>query len=212
MDFSFSAIPLQSNQRQSSCDSTQAIIAIGASTGGTEAILDILRLLPSDMPGIMIVQHMPEKFTHMFAERLNSLCQLEVREAKPGDILHPGLALIAPGGDQHARIVQLGGQHHVHFTREDKVNGHCPSVDVLFHSVAKSVGKHSVGVILTGMGNDGAKGLLAMRRAGAYTLGQDSDSCVVSGMPIVAHQIGAVEKQASPQEIAVHLKNYFKKI
>lgn len=170
------------------------LIAIGASTGGTEAVFSILKVLPTQMPGIVVTQHIPPVFSRMFAERLNSSTQLRVKEAQTGDYVEQGSVLIAPGG-QHMRIKKLGNRYRVDCFPGEKVNGHCPSIDVLFESVAREVGKGAVGVILTGMGQDGSKGLLAMRRRGARTLGQDERSSVVYGMPKVAFEIGAVEKQ-----------------
>jgi len=170
------------------------MIAIGASTGGTEALYNILTKLPPTMPGIVIVQHMPPVFTKMYAERLNSACLLEVKEAETGDIVLPGKAFIAPGG-LHMKIKKAGTQFVIECFKGEKVNGHCPSVDVLFHSVADHLGDQALGIILTGMGYDGAKGLLAMKKKGSMTLGQDEKSCVVYGMPKVAFNIGAVEKQ-----------------
>jgi len=177
------------------------IIAIGASTGGTEAIYEIIRALPRDMPGIVVVQHMPPVFTAMYAQRLNNSCLMEVKEAKHGDAVIPGRVLIAAGGDQHMRINKKGSQYIVECMKGDKVNGHCPSVDVLFNSVAEKVGANAIGVILTGMGYDGAKGLLNMKKKGAITIGQDEQSCVVYGMPKVAYDIGAVDKQATLKNI-----------
>ncbi|HEX3023477.1 MAG TPA: chemotaxis response regulator protein-glutamate methylesterase [Lachnospiraceae bacterium] len=177
------------------------IIAIGASTGGTEAIASVLLQLPALMPGIVIVQHIPPVFSKMFAERLNNQTRLDVKEAQNGDILYPGRVLIAPG-DQHMRVKKHGNTYRVEVFEGEKVNGHCPSVDVLFDSVAKEAGSNAIGIILTGMGYDGAKGLLAMRRKGAHTIGQNEESCVVYGMPKVAHDIGAVEKQVGLSEVA----------
>lgn len=177
------------------------IIAIGASTGGTEAIYNILKKLPPNMPGIVIVQHIPPVFSKMFAERLNNQLQLKVKEAETGDYVDPGMVIIAPG-DQHMRIVKIGDRYKVEVFQGERVNGHCPSVDVLFESVAKEAGNNSVGIILTGMGYDGAKGLLVMRRKGARTIGQDEQSSVVYGMPKVAFDIGAVERQSSLSNIA----------
>lgn len=170
------------------------IIAIGASTGGTEAIYKLLKQLPPTMPGILIVQHIPPMFSRMFAERLNNQTKLKVKEAQNGDFVEQGKVLISPG-DQHMRLKKVGEKFKVEVFSGDKVNGHCPSVDVLFESVAKEAGNHSIGIILTGMGYDGAKGLLAMRRRGARTIGQDEKSSVVYGMPKVAYEIGAIEKQ-----------------
>lgn len=177
------------------------IIAIGASTGGTEAIYSVLKRLPKDTPGIVIVQHIPPNFSRMFAERLNNSVEMEVREAKTGDYVEKGLVLIAPG-DKHMMIKRIGERYKVECFSGEKVNGHCPSVDVLFETVAKEAGKNAVGVIMTGMGYDGAKGLMLMRRKGARTIGQDEKSCVVYGMPKVAFNIGAVEKQTSLDNIA----------
>jgi len=177
------------------------IIAIGASTGGTEAILTVLKDLPENTPGIVIVQHMPAYFTAMYAERLNKICKIRVREAKDGDRVEQGLALLAPGGDRQMRVHKDARGYYVRLTQEEKVSGHCPSVDVLFESVAKAAGKDSVGVILTGMGGDGAKSLLLMRKQGAYTIGQDQESCVVYGMPMVAYNLGAVVDQLPLSQI-----------
>lgn len=177
------------------------IIAIGASTGDIEAINKIIRELPEDTPGIVLVQHIPPVFSRMFAERLNSISALNVREAETGDLVGPGQVLVAPG-DKHMKIVKMGDYYKVLCFEDKKVNGHRPSVDVLFESVAKEAGSNSVGVILTGMGYDGAKGLLLMRKVGARTIGQDEHSCVVYGMPKVAYNIGAVEKQAPLDNIA----------
>jgi two-component system chemotaxis response regulator CheB len=176
------------------------ILAIGASTGGTEAIHSVLSRLPTNIAGIVIVQHIPPVFSRMFAERLNLETGFRVKEAQTGDKLQRGVVLVAPG-DRHMRIKKIGGQLSVECFQGDKVNGHCPSVDVLFDSVAKEIGAKSVGVILTGMGYDGAKGLLAMRKSGAKTIGQNEQTCVVYGMPKVAYNIGAVEKLVSLQNI-----------
>lgn len=169
---------------------TEHIIAIGASTGGTQALEAVLTALPRVSPGIVIVQHMPEKFTAMFAERLNALCELEVREAKNNDRLIPGLALIAPGG-RHMQLKRSGAYYHVEVTGGPPVNRHCPSVDVLFRSVARFAGRNSTGVIMTGMGDDGAAGLKEMFDAGACTIAQDEASCAVFGMPKEAIKLGA---------------------
>lgn len=180
------------------------LIAMGASTGGTEALLAVLKELPGNLPPIVITQHMPPVFTEMYAERLNRLCAMEVREAKDGDELYPGLCLIAPGGLQmrvHRDV--LGAR--VSCTEEEKVSGHCPSVDVLFHSVAEQFKASAIGILLTGMGKDGAKGLLAMHEQGAYTLGQDEKSSVVYGMPMEAYKLGAVSQQGNLQQIAQYL-------
>jgi two-component system chemotaxis response regulator CheB len=177
-----------------------SIVAIGASTGGTEAIAAILRVLPKNMPGIVIVQHMPPVFTRFYAERLNNNCLLEVCEASDGDTVMPGRVLVAPG-DFQMELKKAGNRFTVKCFRGEKVNGHCPSVDVLFHSVASINARNSIGVILTGMGADGAKGLLAMRRGGALTIGQNEESSVVYGMPKVACDLGAVEYQSPLNKI-----------
>jgi len=179
---------------------SNCIIAIGASTGGTEAIEAVIRDFPANMPGTVIVQHMPPVFTAMYAARLNRSCAMEVREAKTGDWVQAGKVLLAPG-DYHMRLKRIGSDYQVECFRGEKVNGHCPSVDVLFESVAREASSHAIGVILTGMGHDGAKGLLAMRKNGARTIGQDEASCIVYGMPKVAFNLGAVEKQAGLQNI-----------
>lgn len=170
---------------------TNKIIAIGASTGGTEALKDVLTVLPANSPGIVIVQHMPEHFTKSFADRLNTLCEIEVREAQNGDTVIPGLALIAPG-NKHMLLKRSGAQYYVEVTEGPLVNRHRPSVDVLFKSVAKYAGKNAVGVILTGMGADGAAGILEMKKAGSQTIAQNEETCVVFGMPKVAIEQGGI--------------------
>ena len=180
----------------------RVIIGLGASTGGTEATLEVLKRLPADIPGMLIVQHMPVGFTQMYAERLNRLCQMEVREAKHGDEVRRGLALLAPA-DYQMRIVRSGSRYTVACVQgAEKVSGHRPSVDALFFSMAEQVRCKMIGIIMTGMGRDGADGLLQMRKAGAYTIGQDKESSVVYGMPMVAYNIGAVMIQASCENIA----------
>lgn len=171
------------------------IVAIGASTGGTEAILSVVKEFGTDIPGIVVVQHMPPGFTEMYARRLNDQCRIQVKEARTGDRVLPGSMLIAPGGDKHMQLVKVNGVYQVECKAGPKVNGHCPSVDVLFESVARVAGADAVGIILTGMGGDGAKGLLSMRKAGAKTIGQDESTCVVYGMPKVAYDLGAVQHQ-----------------
>lgn len=178
------------------------VVAIGASTGGTEAITTVIQGFGPDIPGVVVVQHMPPGFTEMYAERLNAMCSVNVREARTGDVIRQGQVLIAPGGDNHMCIVKVGGEYQVVCRRGEKVNGHCPSVDVLFQSVAEAAGKASIGIILTGMGGDGAKGLLAMRQQGARTIGQEESTCVVYGMPRVAYELGAVEYQEKLSDIA----------
>ena len=180
----------------------ELIVAIGASTGGTEAIFSVVKDFGVDIPGVIIVQHMPPGFTKMYAQRLDNQCRVQVKEAQTGDKVLPGHVLIAPGGDQHMRLVKVNGVYQVEIKQGPRVNGHCPSVDVLFDSVAKAAGPSALGIILTGMGGDGAKGLLAMRKAGARTIGQDESTCVVYGMPKVAYDIGAVEFQDKLQDIA----------
>lgn len=181
------------------------LIAIGASTGGTEATAELFKGLHNDLPGIVIVQHMPAGFTELYANRLNERGEIEVREAKNGDIVRPGLALIAPGGDEQMRVVRREGEYKILLRKEPKVNWHCPSVDVLFQSVAKAAGEHAIGVILTGMGGDGSNGLLEMRKQGARTIGQDESTCVVYGMPKVAYECGAVEYQEKLSNISTRI-------
>ena len=188
------------------------LIAIGASTGGTEATLEVLQRLPADMPGIVVTQHMPEGFTKMYAERLNRICKLEVKEAQNGDRVRKGLVLIAPGGPLQMRVEKDLKGFYVSCQPGEKVNGHRPSVDVLFSSVAKKAGRNAVGIIMTGMGRDGASGLLEMRQAGAFTIGQDKESCVVYGMPMVAYDIGGVCVQASCTNISNVLLNQLRKM
>lgn len=178
------------------------VVAIGASTGGTEAIFSVVKNFGPDIPGVVIVQHMPPGFTEMYAKRLDGQCRVKVKEACTGDRVMRGQVLIAPGGDRHMRLVKVNGVYQVECRQGPKVNGHCPSVDELFFSVANAAGSHALGIILTGMGGDGAKGLLAMRKAGAQTIGQDESTCVVYGMPKVAYDIGAVKHQVRLDEIA----------
>lgn len=196
----------------SSAKLNSTIIAIGASTGGTEATLTVLKDLPADTPGIVVVQHMPEGFTKMYAERLDRLCRMRVKEAKSGDAIVRGQVLIAPGGELQTKVVRQGNGYAVSCLPGEKVSGHRPSVDVLFTSVAEAVRQNAVGIIMTGMGRDGADGLLKMRKNGAFTIGQDRDSCVVYGMPMVAHNIGAVEVQASCENIAGVLRRHLAKL
>lgn len=183
------------------------VIAIGASTGGTRALEEVLTALPSRGPGIVVVQHMPERFTAAFAARLDALSQIEVREARHGDTVQPGLALIAPGGRQ-MQLIRSGANYAVSVVEAPPVNRHCPSVDVLFQSVARCAGRHALGVIMTGMGSDGARGLLEMREAGANTLAQDEASCVVYGMPKEAVKLGAVQRSLSLSAITGELLRY----
>jgi two-component system chemotaxis response regulator CheB len=180
---------------------THKVMAIGASTGGTEALKEVLMRFPANAPGTVVVQHMPEKFTRAFAERLNGLCAVEVREAQTGDRLRPGLVLIAPG-NYHMLLTRTGAVYTVEVRDGPRVHHQRPSVDVLFNSVARTAGANAIGVILTGMGADGADGMLEMRKAGARTLAQDEASCVVYGMPKEAVARGGVEKIAPLLNIA----------
>jgi len=183
---------------------TEGVVAIGTSTGGTQALEAVLTALPRVTPGMVIVQHMPERFTEAFAQRLNGLCQIEVKEAKNNDRVINSRALIAPGG-KHMLLRRTGAQYYVEVIDGPLVNRHRPSVDVLFRSVAKCAGSNALGVIMTGIGDDGAAGLAEMRKAGAHTVAQDEASCVVYGMPKEAVKRGGVEKTVSlsaiPREI-----------
>lgn len=185
-----SALPRSSNQ----------VIAAGASTGGTEALRAVMAALPADTPGMVIVQHMPELFTRAFAERLNSICAIRVKEAADGDRVLPGHALIAPG-NHHMTLTRSGANYHVRINGGPPVNRHRPSVDVLFESCARYAGANAVGVIMTGMGADGAQGLLRMKQAGARTLAQDEESSIVFGMPKAAIDLGAADQVLSLSEI-----------
>ena len=188
---------------------TDKIIAVGASTGGTEALVEFLRARPVDCPGIVVVQHMPEKFTASFAERLNSLCEISVKEATNNDSVIPGQALIAPG-NRHTLLKRSGARYHVEVIQGELVNRHRPSVDVLFRSTAKYAGANAYGVIMTGMGDDGARGMLEMREAGAFNIAQDEKTCVVFGMPREAIKLGAAHKVLPLSEIAPFLINKIK--
>jgi len=189
----------------------KVIIGLGASTGGTEATLEVMRRLPADIPPMVIVQHMPKGFTQMYADRLNRICKMEVREAKNGDELHRGLALVAPA-DLQCRVVRIGDKYTVSCAPGERISGHRPSVDAMFQSMAEVVRCRMVGIIMTGMGQDGAAGLLAMRKKGAYTIGQDKESSVVYGMPMVANDIGAVCIQASCENVAGVLMRHLKSL
>lgn len=195
----------------SALSQNSTVIAIGASTGGTEATLEVVRDLPDNTPGIVVTQHMPEGFTKMYADRLNRICKMEAKEAENGDKIVRGRILIAPGNLQ-MEVVRTGVSYTVRCYPGEKVSGHRPSVDVLFRSMAKNVGRSGIGIILTGMGKDGADGLLAMRKKGSFTIGQDKDSCVVYGMPMVAQNIGAVCQQASCANIANVLMTHLNKL
>jgi two-component system chemotaxis response regulator CheB len=174
-------------------ETTERVVALGTSTGGTQALEFVLSALPRNCPGIVAVQHMPEKFTAAFSQRLDQVCAIEVKEAQDNDRVLPGRALIAPGGRQMT-LKRSGALYYVEVRSAPPVNRHCPSVDVLFRSVARSAGKNALGVIMTGMGHDGARGLLEMREAGAQTAAQDEASCVVYGMPKEAIKLGAADK------------------
>ncbi|MCO4782565.1 MAG: chemotaxis response regulator protein-glutamate methylesterase [Candidatus Cloacimonetes bacterium] len=177
------------------------LIGIGSSTGGTDALVEVISHLPANCPGIAIVQHMPAGYTEIFAERLNSRSAMDVKEAKTGDVIKSGVVLIAPGG-KHLSVENDHGIFKAKVSDGVKVNGHQPSVDVLFDSIAQINAKQSIGVILTGMGNDGAKGLLNMRNSGSYTIGQNEKTCVVYGMPKVANELGAVCEEVSIDQVS----------
>ena len=194
-------LPAADVSRQAMIQTTERVVALGTSTGGTQALEVVLTALPRVCPGIVIVQHMPEQFTAAFSSRLNGLCQIEVKEAQNNDRVMPGRALIAPGG-KHMLLRRNGAQYFVEVIDGPLVNRHRPSVDVLFRSVAKSAGANALGVIMTGMGDDGAAGLLEMRKVGAQTLGQDEKSCVVYGMPKEAVKRGAVMRSVTLELIA----------
>jgi two-component system chemotaxis response regulator CheB len=186
-----------------------ALFAIGSSTGGVEALRDVLVKLPENFPPIVITQHMPPKFTTSFAERLDRICQMSAKEAENGDVIEPGWIYLAPGG-KHLEVIRRGVQMACLVTDGEKVSGHIPSVDVLFESVAKNIGKNAYGVILTGMGKDGAKGMLSMKQTGSVNIGQDEASCVVYGMPKAAYMTGAVDKQVDLQNISAEMVNLAK--
>lgn len=189
----------------------QRIIAMGTSTGGTLALEAILTQLPPNTSGIVIVQHMPAVFTAMFADRLNPLCQIEVREAKDGDRVVPGLALIAPGG-KHMALKRNGAIYAVEVFDGEPVNRHRPSVDVLFRSVARTAGAHALGIIMTGMGNDGAHALKEMHDAGATTIAQDKASSIVFGMPMEAIKLGGVDYTLPLNQIAAAIVSYDRRV
>lgn len=191
-------------------ESTDKVIAIGASTGGTEAIRRIVSDLPVNSPGVVIVQHMPPGFTKMFAESLNRISAMDVKEAENNDKITSGKVLIA-AGNLHLKVIRSGGFYKVVCEEGEKVNGHCPSVNVMMTSVAQNVGANAIGVILTGMGNDGAKGLKLMKDAGAKTIAQDEKTSVVFGMPKVAYEIGAVEKMLPLEKITPYIISFLEK-
>ncbi len=180
---------------------TKSIIAIGASTGGTEATHSILKELSPNMPPIVIVQHMPPVFTKLYADRMNATCTLNIKEAENGEELKSNYVYVAPG-DMHMKIVRNPQGTFIRLFQAERVNGHCPSVDVLFNSVAEFYGRDAVSIILTGMGNDGARGMLRLREKGCKTIGQNEESCIVYGMPKVAYDIGAVEEQLPLKDIS----------
>jgi two-component system chemotaxis response regulator CheB len=180
---------------------TEKVVVIGASTGGTEALKDLLVALPLDAPGIIIVQHMPENFTKAFAQRLDSMCNISVKEAETNDTVIRGRALIAPG-NRHLLLKRSGARYYVEIKDGPLVSRHRPSVDVLFRSAARYAGPNAVGVIMTGMGDDGARGMLEMKQVGAYTIAQDEDTCVVFGMPKKAIELQAVERVLPLSSIA----------
>lgn len=190
--------------KHSMIKTTEIVVAVGASTGGTEALSTFLQALPVDTPGIVIVQHMPEKFTQSFANRLNDLCKITVKEAKDGESVLRGQALIAPG-NYHMLLKRSGARYFVEVKEGPLVNRHRPSVDVLFRSTASYAGSNAIGVIMTGMGDDGARGLLEMKEAGAKTVAQDEKSCVVFGMPKEAIKLGAADKILPLESIAPYI-------
>ncbi len=187
--------------RDAMLKTTEKVVVVGASTGGTEAIKDFLTALPLDAPGIVIVQHMPEIFTTAFSRRLDSICQISVKEAESNDTVLRGRALVAPG-NHHLLLKRSGARYYVEIKEGPLVSRHRPSVDVLFRSAARYAGPNAIGVIMTGMGDDGAKGMLEMKEAGAMTIAQDEESCVVFGMPKKAIDLGAVDKVLPLQSIA----------
>lgn len=191
---------------QESIETTERIVVIGASTGGTEALKDLLAALPPDAPGTVIVQHMPEHFTESFANRLDSLCKVHVKEAQDGDSVIRGTVLIAPGG-KHTLIKRSGARYFVEVRDGPLVSRHRPSVDVLFRSASRYAGKNAIGVILTGMGDDGARGMLEMKQAGSFNIAQDEKSCVIFGMPQEAIKAGAVDTILPLQDIPAELIN-----
>lgn len=183
------------------------VIAMGASTGGTEAMFNVVKNFDTDIPGIVMVQHMPEGFTSVYAERLQRECKIAAKEARTGDVVRPGLILLAPAGDKQMRLVKVGKEYQVECKPGERISGHRPSVDALFESVARVAGNDAIGVLMTGMGRDGAEGLLKMKKAGAKTIGQDEKTCVVYGMPRAAYELGAVTYQLPLDKIAEKVKS-----
>ncbi|HNO78545.1 MAG TPA: chemotaxis response regulator protein-glutamate methylesterase [Phycisphaerae bacterium] len=204
-------LAIQRTCKAAGIDSSRFVVAIGSSTGGTEALKKVLENVPADFPPVAIVQHMPPGFTKTFADRLNDYSPMTVSEAVNGDLLVPGRAFVARGGVQMS-IERSGGRLKIKTGSSELVNRHCPAADVLFDSVADLVGKNAVGVILTGMGADGAQGLLKMRESGAITVGQNRESCVVYGMPKVAAEIGAVQHVTTPENVGNVVISALKKI
>ena len=198
--------PAPSTGKHAKLKKSEAIIALGASTGGTEALESVIKNFPADTPPVIIVQHMPAGFTKLYSERLNRSCKMRVKEAEDGDRLERGLIIVG-AGDYHLRLCRDARGWYVSSKHGEKVSGHCPSVDVMFNSVADVAGPLAIGAILTGMGRDGADGLLRMRQNGAVTIGQDKETCVVYGMPMEAYNCGAVEVQAPLQRIAEIILN-----
>ncbi len=186
---------------------SDAVIALGASTGGTDALIKVVKEFPEDTPPVLIVQHMPAGFTKMYADRLNKICKMNAKEAEDGDRLRRGLIILG-AGDYHMRLCKDSRGYYISSKKGERVSGHCPSVDVMFSSVAETAGADAIGAIFTGMGRDGADGLLKMRNAGAFTIGQDKETCVVYGMPMEAYNIGAVEVQAPLEKIASIILSY----
>lgn len=195
---------LERPQNSQTIDTTDKIVVIGASTGGTEALREFLEALPIDCPGMVIVQHMPEHFTSAFAERLDSLCAISVKEAQNNDSVIRGQALIAPG-NKHCLLKRSGARYYVEIKDGPLVSRHRPSVDVLFRSAARYSGKNCIGIIMTGMGDDGAKGMKELKDTGAFTIAQDENSCVVFGMPKEAIKLGAVDAVIPLHELAGHM-------
>ncbi len=202
---------LEPGKELSMVKTTEKIAAVGASTGGTEALRVLLEAMPADCPGLAIVQHMPEHFTAAFARRLDGLCAIEVKEAENGDAILRGRALVAPGG-RHMLVKRSGARYYVEIRNGPLVCRHRPSVDVLFRSAARYAGSNAIGVLMTGMGDDGAKGLLEMKEAGAFTIAQDEESSVVFGMPKEAIKIGAADRVLALDRIAENLCQFAKNL
>lgn len=200
---------LSSSKKTSMIKTTEIVVAVGASTGGTDALYKFLRAMPPDCHGIVVVQHMPEMFTKSFANRLNEQCNINVKEAENNDTILRGLALIAPG-NKHTLVKRSGARYFVEVTDGPLVNRHRPAVDVLFRSTAQNAGSNAIGILMTGMGDDGAKGLLEIKEAGALTIAQDEKSCVVFGMPREAIKLNAVDKILPLEEIAPFIQNFLK--